>query len=443
MLGNVPIEEYRNNPSRFEALGLADSKFILESVVGPLEDVVFSMKSWPNSLFGIIGPQCNILDYQSRLIHSMLENYATRRQFKMVAALMIFFRVEDWFDLCLLNDNYNHQIFKAFAFGSLFRNRQVSGVGSEVIVPYLLGLAPWTFVLHWLNNPIIYNPDQDGRILDAIEETCYKVEQVVDGFRSLSRQPPSPRTLMLAKCIFNRLNKRRLLSVKEGKPGSCLQYACHLVYFIGGTSLKISKPQWSRRAHRQIATRQFHEVVKTILAMRLFRHDVFPFHKDLLDMLIQKLFVFELDRLDIECLTESLTNRYFKLSFGEEPSESDGEKFNIGTRLELVGIGLKHHILLELPQNPRFNYSEVKDALRIECGGSISETQRAYYTETLIYNIVYFEGCAVEEDFYGETHEARMELGMDILKYCQSMDVSLFDLWLGTAQVLETFVNYI
>lgn len=443
MLGNVPIEEYRSNPGRFNALGLADSKFILESVVGPLEDVVFSMKSWPDSLFRIIGPQCNIFDHQSRLISSMLENYATRRQFKMVAALMLFFRVEDWFDLYLLNDKYNDQIFKAFAFGSLFRNRQVSGVGSEIIVPYLLGLAPWSFVLDWLNQPNIYDPNQDARILDVIEETTYKAVDVVEGFRALPKHPLFQRTFIVAKSILTRLSQRRLLTFKDGHPGSCLQYACHLVHFIGTANLLMTNPRWSRQTHRQMATHRFHEVVKTILAMRLFRHDAFPFHKDLLDMLIHKLFEFELERLDIECLAESRTNRYFKLNFGEEPSESDGENFRTGDRLELVEIGLRYNILLELPQDPRFNYSEVKDVLLLQHGGSISEKQRAYYTETLIYNIVYFKGCAVEEEFYGETREARMELGIDILKYCQLMQIGLFDLWLGTAQVLETFVNYI
>jgi hypothetical protein len=443
MLGNVPIEEYRSNPGRFNALGLADSKFILESVVGPLEDVVFSMKSWPDSLFRIIGPQCTILDYQSRLISSMLENYATRRQFKMVAALMLFFRVEDWFDLYLLNDKFNDQIFKAFAFGSLFRNRQVSGVGSEVIVPYLLGLAPWSFVLHWLNHGTLYDTRQDFSILDAIKETSYRAVEVVDGFRDLPKQPLDQRTFIVAKCILARLSQRRFLSFKDGHPGSCLQYACHLVHFIGTANLLMTKPHWSRHAHRKIATHRFHEVVKTVLAMRLFRHDVFPFHKDLLDMLIQKLFEFELERLDTECLAESRTNRYFKLSFGEEPAESDGENFNTENRLELVEIGLRFNILLELPQDPRFHYSEVRDVLILQHGGSISEKQRAYYTETLIYNIVYFKGCAVELDFYGETYEDRMELGVDILKYCQLMNVKLFELWLGTAQVLESFVNYI
>jgi hypothetical protein len=63
-------------------------------------------------------------------------------------------------------------------------------------------------------------------------------------------------------------------------------------YLLKGyeTSTMIPKPRWSRSAHRQVGFPQFTQEIQTIILMHKFRRDEFPFHKDLIDTLIQKVF---------------------------------------------------------------------------------------------------------------------------------------------------------
>lgn len=63
--------------------------------------------------------------------------------------------------------------------------------------------------------------------------------------------------------------------------------------------IKYSKPVWSRQNHLKLVHAKFNNaLVKTVIMMQRFRHQNFPLHRDLIDVVIRHVFSFHVDDLN-------------------------------------------------------------------------------------------------------------------------------------------------
>ncbi len=157
-----------------------------------------------------------------------------------------------------------------------------------------------------------------------------------------------------------------------------LYYACHLKqYCSANNNLPIlGCPEWSRKNHLKLATPEFKAKVLTVLCMRRFCPENFPLHKDLIDMILSKIFVFHVKNMSVECETEKLLETTLN-SWDLEKKTRFGFEWEIPHDSSTRKLALK----------------STRDAIFVSLGGRLPDTLMADYLAKFKRALPYMNGC--------------------------------------------------
>jgi hypothetical protein len=438
MLSVEDSTSYRQNPLMFLELSYENRLNLVESVTGPLENVMFGQSSWPKSKFRRVSPYDQVITDEKNALDLLLATAMAQAKYSYVAALMIFFQIECNANLLYLNDYGGMRVLKYFEFGCFEQYRPLGvsnnidfyeineafGSDSADICCYLFGI-PFIYLFGTAICETENIRDSQFAKMCQLAETmeysgvsvhaALKDENCEDQVDPIVLQSPRLKTFLLV------LNKQRFVDALLFDE---LQYACHLKYYYStdafmSDKFNIPAPKWSRASHKQLAFEGFSKIAQTIIAMQKFRYQQFPLHKDLTDTLLGFIFDSYVAELDFECQVRYHSNRYFK----EYPYP------------ELAVIALKYGIYIP-KSNKGVDKEEFNDAIRLELGGTLPDSVMVKHRKHLEWTIVKMPGC---KDIIDADLEKRIDndpklrkcVGETILKYCVEKEVPIWYLDTG------------
>jgi hypothetical protein len=218
-------------------------------------------------------------------IYELIYGSFQEHQYSLMAMLMQFFSIKS-FSLGRIPINEHFKEFRrVFPFGCFSRDLD------SVVYPFPedrdSSAQEWAFGVIGYNciNECIaeaFTDDEFEFICSKLQEEKYTTTSVQKMLRAIVYCFNLPRTARMLEIL-----SQKYLVVESPKP-PLTPYA----YLLKGyeTSRMIPNPRWSRSAHHQVGFPQFTQEVRTIILMQKFRRDEFPLHKDLIDMLILKVF---------------------------------------------------------------------------------------------------------------------------------------------------------
>lgn len=381
-------EYYRKNPIKFNLLTASDQIKFITDELGSLDSVTFFNRSyWPDSPYRVIEPSYKTSDESPQAdVFRLLELYNashTVKDYRMVAALMNFFQVECYKSILFRGDLL---LIKNFAFGCFDRQHLAdhsSDFNSDKtrIQHYLTGNASLLVAVLGIKEFTLINDEQFQRVLDALSEKRFYSNELLTIYNKQLYVTPhnmdklAPVKVLRTKLFFETLNKRML---SPGTDQPYLYYVCHLKqYCSANNNLPIlGYPEWSRRNHLKLATPEFKAKALTVLCMRRFCPDNFPLHKDLIDMILSKIFVFHVKNMSVECETEKKLESALKFS----------------NLRDTIQFGMKWEVPYDASTRKSARQS-TRDAIFVSLGGRLPDTIMANYLIQFKRQLPYMPGC--------------------------------------------------
>lgn len=318
----------RNDPHQFFQLNESIQNDCLTTICGKLEDVVFTAQEWPDSPYQILKLGF-FINRETQLLEVRLRELAKFKQWALLAALMLFFRIEYAEQVYSggpeLKKGQHAKFLKVFQYGS-FRQHQIISANSNTLCQWLIG-DPGHVLLKVLSTDATVN------IPDSLFETI-----CIDAFRYDKLQTEMSKILDIIGCGYtvwpNRIhilirissNRRVGAPVKEtlhkfrypanhpylfllpyysGTPVPTYKHASSMLEFedmqqFETVIIPLPRPIWSRNTHGILTTPIFNKEILTVLCMHKFHRDQFNLHKDLMNILVNMLFQDYLDRLELK-----------------------------------------------------------------------------------------------------------------------------------------------
>jgi hypothetical protein len=324
-INSIDVARFQEMPIRFFGQYIDTRESLLDKLYGPWQNFIFQPQDCSDSPFRILytGPEYKSDGWTDEqhgrsIIRESLIPYCDRQEWGRVAQIMTFFKVAEIELEDLIFEDYPDErvsgcieFLRVFGFGCFRRDPTTN----------------WqTAVEEWCHGNIAYN------LFDLIlsKQTRFPEDLFQVFLKHLERESLDTITM---KCLFYDIDMNlkvmdssytpRVIAILAQKrfkfaqrPEDLMPYA-----YLMSVKLSIPKPVWNRQTHLLITSKEFQSETKTILLMRRFQFDNFPLHKDLVDVLLERLFQSHLR--DLERRIQERDRRY-----AEAVKLTDGEQVN-------------------------------------------------------------------------------------------------------------------
>lgn len=173
----------------------------------------------------------------------------------------------------------------------------------------------------------------------------------------------------------------------------------------------IPNPIWNRQSHALLTSEQFNCEALVILQMQKFRFCQFPLHRDLLNLVLTKLFEGHLEDLEKRiCYRNEL---YYTLTNG-----SDDDRLRFGLKQEII-------IANWVEDDQNNNFDRLLDAVHSSMGIQIAYWEhRTKYYAALIRQAIY-QKATIGSSLCELTRS--YDIGNVIMKYCKEHGIDLYN----------------
>jgi hypothetical protein len=277
----------RGDPEKFFTLSWTDQISVLDAICGPSANYVFR-GNFGKSTMTVNRFQFNRL--QSRFY--MLQDAS---DWKYLGRLMEFFGVMAY-QIGPIHDKENLlQCMQTFEFGCFRKLDEPLREESRenAALEWCYGEIGVHLIAHAVTDGLL--PEVLEMVISRMGQVSYMAEYIKI---ILERITPSQYQNRVNEEVRTRIIT--ILSQQYLANGGTLMTLAPYAYLVPRVEhcfykkkadYGIPKPRWSKTAHRMVAPPGFTHEVRTVIAMQKFRYSEFPLHKDLIELLIQKIFL--------------------------------------------------------------------------------------------------------------------------------------------------------
>lgn len=335
----------RGDPEKYFRLDGVDQISILDAICGPAENYVFRGNFGKSTM--------NFDRHQFDRLRSRFDLIRDASNWNYLARLMEFFGVMSY-QIDHIHDKETLLWFmQTFAFGCFRKTDEPPREESRetAALEWCYGEIGVHLIAYSVTDGLL--PEVLEMVIARMREVSCMAEYIKD---ILERITPSQ--------YQNRANEEvrtsiiTILSQKYLLNGGTLMTLAPYAYLVPRvdhcfykkkSDYGIPKPRWSKAAHRMVAPPGFTQEVQTVIAMQKFRYAEFPLHKDLVELLIQKIFLCHLegfearldyrDKLFDDLYAAQFTDRVLKfcLDLGVCPNtKSTSDSFQVGFPIQIL-----------------------------------------------------------------------------------------------------------
>ncbi len=328
----LDVEIYRKDPERFLNLSVSTMKSLLQEVCGKEEYFVFRKSD--NEKLNSLGPRA------ASLIESEIDFHSSQGNWLLAGMLMQFFRYDSW-GFRTPTDPESYELFlKTFEFGCFGMDEKITDTLS-----YQNGALEWCY---GVIGPALIEDCLEGTIGDPefslICECLQDAFYTIDGASILLREigERSGKYPQRVTGLMDILNQKYFRTgVDNDKhaigptPYAYLIVSRNLGRIEVSPALKLAKPIWSRWTHKEVAFPGFGDLCQQVIALQKFRYAEFTLHKDLVDMVLQRVFDLHLADLERKAYERWLLCHSLGFRWREDPKDAGVQRFCIEQRVSI------------------------------------------------------------------------------------------------------------
>ncbi len=420
-IDSATVEKLRNSSNLFFLLGNEIQEEILTRVVGPVQECVYRREDWLDSKYADLRDAAHFGSDIGHRIGSSLKDGDCRH----AAQLCMFFRVKALSFLIAMYapPDVIPKFQEAFPWGCFSGTQfQLNVNAKRTYMDEWVWGYPGPITSHLVTNSNLESKDLET-ILRAFEN--WHTYTISDALTILENcQGPKEkgtRKYVMAQKLVGILSQKRLIPSEECRYPELIYPSMIQYHYSRSTSypFRIPPPRWSRKAHRFLADREFHQAAKTVLLMQKFRRTEFPFRKDLMDTLLGYVFGGHVSDLEMAVIAKlvkvlGIENRphveqsYFCLRQGITSAGGQSSRDLISDALDLAeGLPI---------EEKRLKAYEVHLESEI-MGRSVCRALRKTLTARLL-------------EF--ENGKYLQECGRFVMRYCKAQKIDLVDVHTST-----------
>lgn len=378
---------YRCNPNMFFDLSVQNRELLITAVCGPRDNFVFDKSQCYISCMDLMPSLINSsgLNWsnvtRNNVFSLIVNEFIDNVDYVQAGMFMQFFKIQTIvldFEL----DKSDLQTFtRVFPFGCFAQDASFCSAYRNTAHEWCFGFVNVEIVCDMLRSK--FDAAQVNFLLGKIEESTYGVNEMDVILLEIFQRPAND----FKKPLLDILSQKRL---KYKTDATSLRPYPYLI--DGGPNWNVPKPRWSRSRHARISLPQFSREVLVVLQMHKFRRDEFPLHKDLVDLLLTKLFERHLTSLEERIMKRK--SLYEKLT---HPNADDREVRRFCLR---QGISIEPWLHWD---RISWTLEAIQDAVDFSLGLTIPKGRRIARAEDLKRTIVHhmskwFTHGSIQED---------------------------------------------
>lgn len=286
------IERLRHSGFQFFHFGNEIQEEILARVIGPVQDCVYRWEDWPDSKYADLR---DYIHFGNDIEHKIC-NALRAGNCRLAAQLSMFFKVkaQSFFIARHLPPDVIPKFQEAFPWGCFSGTKfQLNVNAKRTYMDEWVWGYPGAITAHLVINSNLASEDVET-IRRAFENWhTYTISDAITILENCeSPKDKNTNVYVLAQKLMTIMSQKKLIASKECRYPELI-YPSMIQYHYSRTRsypFVIPPPRWSRRAHRFLTDKEFHQAARTVILMQKFRNEQFPLHKDLIYMVLSYVF---------------------------------------------------------------------------------------------------------------------------------------------------------